>query len=131
VRRLTAVLLGLALTAGGGSFSGLHVHQYTGHDHPEHHHGLAAHEHDVLPAHGPESGVRLETCDPGQHAIRFAFVSAAPPQAQALVADRATPATATPDPPVRRALDVLDVRVHGPPSHGQASPRAPPDSTSA
>jgi hypothetical protein len=45
VRRLLAILLGLAL-ASTGQACALHTHVYADHDHPEHHHGLAAHDHD-------------------------------------------------------------------------------------
>lgn len=126
MHRLIATLLGLALIAGSADVSALHIHAYIEHDHPEHHHGLAAHEHQATRAHSEDDTVHLEGCDPSQHTISLVFVCAAPPQAQAVDAEFVTPAIAAPELHLHPAVDITDVRVHGPPLSAQASPRAPP-----
>jgi hypothetical protein len=127
VQRVLALLLIPALVATSGVVSSLHTHAYGAHDHPEHHHGLAAHEHDAMPAHPDEGTPRLEGCDPGKHVIPFAFVCAAPSQVHAVDAVIISlPARFTPQLQIQCAVRHADVRVHGPPVHAQASPRAPP-----
>jgi hypothetical protein len=113
--------------ATSGLASRLHTHAYDDHDHPEHHHGLTAHEHHTAPARPDAAPRRLEDCDPGQHAVPFAFMFAAPAPPPALAAevlDLLT--TAAPAPRIGAAGRHADVRVHGPPARTQAPPRAPP-----
>lgn len=126
MQRLVATLLGAVLASTAGHATALHTHAYVDHDHPEHHHGLAAHEHHHEPAHREDGTARLEGCDPGQHTISFAFVCAASLQVQFVAAEIASPATLTPEPAVEVAVGYTDVRVHGPPVRALASPRAPP-----
>ncbi len=131
VHRVMATLLGLALVAGSTPVSALHIHDYTDHDHPDHHHGLAAHEHHAAESDTAESGVQLENCDPGQHAISFVFVCSAPQQAHAIDAEVVSPAATAPELPRHQAFAITDVRVHGPPPFPQTSPRGPPSNTPA
>lgn len=121
-----------ALIATSGLVSSLHTHAYTDHDHPEHHHGLAAHEHHAVAVHADDDGVaHIEGCDPSQHTISFAFVCAAPPQVHAGDAELNLPFVPSPSPLSGSAVEYMDVRVHGPPLRTQASPRAPPISLPA
>jgi hypothetical protein len=125
VRRLAALLLVPSLLAMSGP--ALHTHAYDDHDHPEHQHGLASHEHlDDVAARRDDGGTHVEGCDPGEHAVEVAFLSAAPqpPPAVEGVSNLATLAR-----PITRhgpAVRHTDVRAHGPPSRTQSSPRAPP-----
>jgi hypothetical protein len=126
VHRVLALLLIPALTATSGVVSLLHTHAYTDHDHPEHHHGPAAHGHDAEPA-PPDGGTaHLESCDPGKHAMSFAFVWASPPQVHAVDAELRLPATPRVEMHIERSVRHADVRVHGPPPRTLSSPRAPP-----
>jgi hypothetical protein len=126
VQRVVALLLIPALMATSGVGSLLHTHVYTDHDHPEHHHGLAAHEHYLTPTH-PDAGVtRVEGCDPGIHTVSFASLCAAVPQVPVVVAEFREPGLQAPDLQSWQPIGYADVRVHGPPSRSQASPRAPP-----
>jgi hypothetical protein len=126
VTRLTSALLVLALTFTWAQVSALHVHRYTDHDHPEHHHGPAAHEHHADSQHGDDGAARLETCDPGTHATSFVFVSSAPPDSAAFDVELdSRPAILAPL-TSRLVLNPPDRRAHGPPVVGQTSPRAPP-----
>jgi hypothetical protein len=127
VHRALASLLIPALIATSGVVSLLHTHAYNDHDHPEHHHGLAAHEHHAEPSHPDDDGLaHVEGCDPGKHAVSFAFVSASPPQVHGVDAENAPPAPLIPELQIARAVRYADLRVHGPPARTQSSPRAPP-----
>jgi hypothetical protein len=126
VHGVLALLLIPALIATSGVASLLHTHARNDHDHPEHHHGLSAHEHHTAPSHPDDGVAHLEGCDPGKHTISVAFVCAAPPQVHAVDAEinlSASPGLAL---QIERAVRHADVRVHGPPPRTQASPRAPP-----
>jgi hypothetical protein len=122
---LTAVLLGAIVAGTSPQLSALHIHRYIDHDHPEHHHGPAAHEHRATHPDGAD-GIHLEACDPGQHAMTVVFACAAPPQVDARDAEEM--ASRNPAPPlgahplVRRH----EIRAHGPPFVRTAPPRAPP-----
>ncbi|HEY7443164.1 MAG TPA: hypothetical protein VH701_12145 [Vicinamibacterales bacterium] len=124
--RVLALLLIPALIAIPGAGSLLHTHAYTDHDHPEHHHGLAAHEHYEVRAHPDDNSAHLEGCDPGKHVVRFSSLCVAVPQVHVVVALFNVPALSAPS--FRPLLTVRypDVRVHGPPPHPQSPPRAPP-----
>lgn len=110
-----------------------HVHEYTGHDHADHHHGVAAHLHARVPhAHRPAMSPlehpALSRCDPGDHEIFVAFVCAPPepdpvPLPIALVT---VPLKAPEETSLRVAPS--DVRSHGPPRLTGVAPRAPPSS---
>lgn len=126
VQRLPAVVLGIILAASAGQSPVAHTHLYRGHDHPEHQHGLAAHEHQVEAPHDSGEGVHLEGCDPGEHAVSIVLFVAPPPQAPAVDAEFVAPAPATPALQLHHTVDITDIRVHGPPRRSQASPRAPP-----
>lgn len=126
VYRALALLLIPALFAASGVASLLHTHAYDDHDHPEHRHGLSAHQHDAAPVHPDDGVAHLEACDPGKHAVSFAFVSATPPHVHAGDAEIVLPSSPVPESGIETAIEQMDVRVHGPPSRAQASPRAPP-----
>ena len=126
VHRVLALLLVPALLSTSGLSFALHTHVYTDHDHPEHHHGLSAHHHDGTPTRGAEGTARLDTCDPAQHTVSFAFACAALPQSHAADAAVVLSTSLTPELQIEPAVGNPDVRVHGPPSRTQASPRAPP-----
>lgn len=127
VHSVIAAVLGFALLSTWGHVSALHIHAYTDHDHPEHHHGLAAHEHEHATAtRAPDGTVHLETCNPSRHTISFVFVCAAPPQTPVVDAEFVSPAVPDRAVPPCQVIDVTDIRVHGPPSLTQASPRGPP-----
>ena len=126
MHRALALLLIPALIATSGAVSLLHTHVYDDHDHPEHHHGLAAHEHQPVVADNEDGRPHLESCDPGEHAVSLTFVCAAPPQVHALDADIDPPQSLAPQHEIKLAAQPTDVRVHGPPPRTLTSPRAPP-----
>lgn len=126
VHRLVTILLGTILAPTSGQVSALHIHEYTDHDHPEHHHGLAAHAHQRSAPHQDDDGVHLESCDPAAHAVSLTMGCASLPQVNAVDAECASPSVLEPLVPLRSVSDLTDVRVHGPPGRTQASPRAPP-----
>lgn len=128
VPRVVAILLGLALASTPGRVSALHIHAYTDHDHPEHHHGLATHEHHRLASlqDDDDDAPHFESCDPGQHAVSFAMACTPLLQAHAIDAESASPSAFGPLVPVCSVRGLTDVRVHGPPSLTQAPPRGPP-----
>lgn len=126
MQRALASLLIPALIAASGVLSLLHTHTYNDHDHPEHHHGLAAHEHHAGPAHPDDGTAHLEGCDPARHVVSLAVFCAQPPQVHAAHAEVTLPATLSPEVQIERCVLHTDVRVHGPPPRTESSPRAPP-----
>jgi hypothetical protein len=112
----------------------LHVHAYEGHDHPDHHHGPAAHSHDALIDHADhtatapadQGSVRLGSCDPSEHVVPFAFTCVSPTVHHVLGVGTAVPAVLAPN--VLRCCRILprDVRAHSPPRLTDAPLRAPP-----
>jgi hypothetical protein len=131
VQRLLAVVLGMTLAASAGQSPAAHTHLYRDHDHPEHHHGPAAHEHQIDATHDSGEGVHLESCDPGEHAVAIVLFVVPPPQAPAVDAEFVAPAPAAPALQLQHTVDITDIRVHGPPRRSQSSPRAPPISIPA
>ncbi|HET7695078.1 MAG TPA: hypothetical protein VFK57_05165 [Vicinamibacterales bacterium] len=138
MRRLIAMVLAAALVTATAAAASLHVHEYAGHDHPEHHHGLAAHRHAAaapphadrrLDDHGPH--FEAISCDAGRHAVTARTVCASVPSVEVAVAELPGPALAVPAAPARSALPITDVRVHGPPAPGRLPARAPPASLPA
>jgi hypothetical protein len=122
-----ALLLIPALAATSGVTSLLHTHAYNDHDHPEHHHGPALHEHHYSEVAQPDRAeVTLESCDPGEHAVSVSLGWASLPNLH--VVDSECGHTFTSDPLiiVCSITDRCDVRVHGPPSHSRIPSRAPP-----
>lgn len=130
VRRLLVSSLAIAFAATSSGVSTLHTHVYLEHDHPEHHHGLASHEHHtsrVAHTQDDEHGVIGESCeDPGEHAVSISTgaVSSASPELIAAKAACAFVGAALV--PTRSLVDRHDVRAHGPPSHRTVPARAPP-----
>ena len=146
MRRVMALVLAQALVALSTMGSSLHVHEYVGHDHPDHHHGPANHGHEHSPTadrdhHGSDhhaiadddhgSTIEAESCDPGRHAVDVAMVCTYVPQVHVDVAELPSPGINVPSAPVRSATSVADVRVHGPPFAARIPPRAPPASPHA
>jgi hypothetical protein len=135
VRRLLAFVLVQAMVASSAMGSSLHVHEYVGHDHPEHHHGPAAHEHhhsETADDHysGPgdrdHPGLQTGSCDPGRHTVAVTMVCAQALQIHVEIAKLPGPAILAPAVSVRSATALTDVRVHGPPFDVGLPSRAPP-----
>jgi hypothetical protein len=127
VHRVLALLLIPALTATSGVASLLHTHAYTDHDHPEHHHGPALHEHHHSEvAHHDRAEVTLESCDPGQHAVSVSLGSLSLPNLHMMDSESGHTFASRLLLSVCSIKDRCDVRVHGPPSHSQIPSRAPP-----
>jgi hypothetical protein len=126
VQRSVAMLLAVMLVLAPGQLLALHVHVYADHDHPEHHHGPAVHEHRDLPRDSEDGRAYVEACDAGAHVVScmLTCITASPPHldadTSALVWELAAPVSS------RFANDLDDVRVHGPPPRAPSSPRAPP-----
>jgi hypothetical protein len=113
----------------------LHVHEYLGHDHPEHHHGPASHEHHQAIAdddHHEETedhglpAFQADSCDPGHHAVAVTMGCAQVSQLQIAIAELPSPTVVVPAAPVQSVVPVRDVRVHGPPFDSRIPARAPP-----
>ena len=113
-----------------------HVHEYLGHDHPEHHHGPASHEHhhsavaghdhhSVAEDHDPPA-LQADSCNPGRHAVAVTMGCAQLPQVHVDVAELPGPTVIDSAAPVHSAAPVTDVRVHGPPFDVRVPARAPP-----
>jgi hypothetical protein len=130
VYRLVALLLVPALMATSATTSLVHTHAYSDHDHPEHHHGLSAHEHHGTAPHGRDGVARLEGCEPGQHTVSLTFVSAAP-QIHTLDVELTVAPSGTSNLEPAEIVHDNDVRVHGPPGPPESSPRGPPFSFTA
>jgi hypothetical protein len=126
VHRFVAILLGTILASTSGHISALHIHAYTDHDHPEHHHGLAAHEHHRSSPHQDHDASRLKSCDAGRHAVSLTMAFAPLPQVNAVDAECASPSVVERLVPLRSVPDLTEVRAHGPPPRTQGPPRAPP-----
>lgn len=126
VRRIVAALLIPAFLGISSLVALLHTHVYEAHEHAEHQHGLAAHEHHSRPAHRPEAAPIIERCEPGLHAKAFTFIATTPQPIPTIDAALIPAVLKVPAPPIKRALAPADVRVHGPPPRGPSSSRAPP-----
>lgn len=126
MRRALALLLVPALIATSGVASLLHTHAYRDHHHPEHEHGLSAHEHRGTSKPAVDGADRVERCDPAGHVVSFKFLCEAAPQAHTADAEFILPAAPCVEMQVQRGLRHQDVRVHGPPPRTQGPPRAPP-----
>lgn len=137
MRGFTAFVLAQALIVWPILPSPLHVHEYIGHDHPDHQHGPASHEHHPSSAsaeqahHGQEEdedqqAAHVESCDPGMHAAAVAIGRAQVPQPRVDLGELPGPMIVAPAAPVRSAIPVVDVRVHGPPFDLRIPARAPP-----
>jgi hypothetical protein len=125
----------LALMGSATRGSTLHIHAYLDHDHPEHHHGLAAHEHHRAISHRDEhhdsralgeTELQLDSCDPGTHAVTVVTRHAQLPQVHVIDGVCATPTILAGLMPLTPVAEPTDVRVHGPPSHVRIPSRAPP-----
>ena len=135
VRRLIGLLLANSLAVSSAMASSMHVHQYAEHDHPEHHHGPAAHEHghSALVEQDHHSATdndhpafRAESCDPGRHAVATTLGCAQIPPAHVDLGELPGPTIIAPAAPIQSATPVVDVRVHGPPFDTRIPARAPP-----
>jgi hypothetical protein len=135
VRRLVGLLLAHSLVVSSAMASSMHVHEYADHDHPEHHHGLASHEHKHAapaeqdhhsPADDDHPAFQAESCDPGRHAVATTLGRAQIPHAHVDLGELPGPTFIVPAAPIRSATPVVDVRVHGPPFDARVPARAPP-----
>jgi hypothetical protein len=126
VRRFLALLVVSALTASSGLASLLHTHAYGGHDHPEHHHGIAAHDHHRAAPPADAAVAHLERCDPAKHTIALSFVCAPPHAHDLFAAEAALPTSPTSPAAAEHCARRADVRAHGPPLGADGPPRAPP-----
>lgn len=126
MHRLTNGLVAVAFVAISVSAPTLHTHAYGDHDHPEHRHGLAMHEHHGLSRHATDDTVRVEDCDPGQHAVAVSLRCVPPPHVPTVDAVDTVPAVIEPDLTATVRVSLADVRAHGPPLLVRTSPRAPP-----
>ena len=136
MRRFIACALVQALVVSTAAGASLHVHEYLGHDHPEHHHGPASHEHhpaaiadddhhDDSEDHGLPA-LQADSCNPGQHAVAVTMGCAPVPPLHIAVAELPSPTVVVPAAPVQCVARVTDVRVHGPPFDSRIPARAPP-----
>jgi hypothetical protein len=136
VPRLVAFVLIQAMVVSTAAGVSLHVHEYLGHDHPEHHHGPASHEHyhaaiadddhhDETEDHSLPT-LQVDSCDPGQHAVTVTMGCAKVPQWHVDIAALPGPTVFVPAAPVQSVAPVTDVRVHGPPFDPRIPSRAPP-----
>jgi hypothetical protein len=137
VRRFVGFLLVLAVVVSSTSMaSSLHIHEYVGHDHPDHHHGPAAHDHDypatpdgdhdAEPGDDDHASLRANPCNPGRHAVGVSIGCACILQAHVDLAELPGPTIIVQSAPVRSAVPFTDVRVHGPPFDPRIPARAPP-----
>ena len=136
MRRLVACALVQALVVSTAMGASLHVHEYLGHDHPEHHHGPASHEHhhstlaeqdhdSVAEDHDPPA-LQADSCDPGRHAVAVTMGCGQVPQVHVDVAELPGPTIIDLVAPLDSVATVTDVRVHGPPFDFRVPSRAPP-----
>jgi hypothetical protein len=126
MRRVLALLLVPIFSASPG-FVPRHLHEYVGHDHPEHHHGLAAHEHHYdKVAHTDDPHLVWESCDPAQHVVSVSTGCISLPNlyvsdsacGNCFISERLVL--------ISSIQTRVDVRVHGPPSGRLIPSRAPP-----
>jgi hypothetical protein len=103
----------------------LHTQVYEAHEHREHQHGLAAHEHH---ASGSPPLQERSSSAASQASTRkaFAFIATTPQPIPTIDAALTRAELTVSPPPVERALAPADVRVHGPPPRALSSSRAPP-----
>ena len=139
MRRIAALVALQSLLVSSPAGSSLHVHEYVGHDHPDHHHGAATHDHAhsavadthhdsiVEEHHAPAVGP--DSCDPGRHAVTIAMRCACVLQVHLDMAELHGPTIAFEAGPLRSAAPLTDVRVHGPPFDIRIPSRAPPHVT--
>ena len=135
MRRFVACALVQALVVSTAAGVSLHVHEYLGHDHPEHYHGPASHDHHAAIAdddHHDETAdhdgpaLQSDSCNPGQHAVAVRMGCAQVPPLHVDVAELPGPPILVPAAPVQSVAPVTDVRVHGPPFGSRIPARAPP-----
>jgi hypothetical protein len=138
VRRSLAVLLAAALSLAPVAATSLHVHTYVGHDHPEHHHGPAVHDHHSFPlaphadhetvdSHD-EAGTAVtpDACDPGDHAAAVKIACADRSAVHATLAELPRRPIVSPSMRPSRPLAITDTRAHSPPAGPCLPARAPP-----
>jgi hypothetical protein len=128
VQRALALFAGVALLAAAGQVSRLHTHAYVGHDHPEHQHGAAAHDHHQPVVHEDEDdeGPHVESCDPGRHEVSLTFGCAPALQRISLPAHSAQIPVMDRLVLLRIIPTVTNPRAHGPPLVPPGPSRAPP-----
>jgi hypothetical protein len=135
VRRLATLALAHALVVSSFGVSPLHMHEYVGHDHPDHHHGPAIHGHTHAATGAHHGGLteehhrpalQADRCDAGKHAVTVAMGGAFVVQLHLDTAELPGPTIAIVPAPAQSTAPVTDVRVHGPPHEIRLPSRAPP-----
>lgn len=145
VRRFFALVLVHTVAAMPAALSSLHVHEYSGHDHPSHHHGPAVHQHERAAdlghehsgaeyGHGDDSAIAhtesatatIEPCDPGRHSISVGIGIIQVRSVHVDLAQFASPTLFALPVSIHAIGPRTDVRVHGPPFDVQIPSRAPP-----
>lgn len=130
MRRVLFACLAIVMLWSSTGRASMHVHAYTGHDHVDHHHGPATHDHDRhAPANG--DGERFPSCDPGAHAIFLASATTTVPTAAVFSVpfDSVELYAVAPECACCGPVYAIDVRQHSPPRCTPQSPRAPPSFT--
>ena len=127
--RKTAAVVCIGWVAAGASLPTLHAHVYADHDHPEHRHGLAFHEHrhQAHPATAADAfqRARVAPCEPDEHVVSMrATIVKTHDRVVCLPSSVARPV----EPVVAHAAwsARLDVRAHSPPRLTDGPLRAPP-----
>lgn len=131
MRQLSAIVC-TAWLAVGASLPTLHAHVYAGHDHPEHRHGLAFHEHlhegHPATASAEARRARVAPCEPDEHVVSMR-ATVVKTHDRAIVYLPSTGARGAEPTAVRAAWSARrDVRAHGPPRLTDGPLRAPPAS---
>ena len=129
--RSIAAVVCVGWLALGASLPSLHAHVYADHDHPEHRHGLAFHEHHHVVDHGAFERTGIAPCEPDGHVVSLQLS-----YAKVRIVDGAGLASSAaplpePDLVLAPAAARRDVRVHGPPRLTDGPLRAPPASRPA
>lgn len=128
VHRALVVWLALVVASATGQSSALHVHAAADQLAAEHHHGLAAHEHQrASTLHDVDDTVpHVEAEDTDLHIVSVAMGMAQVSPIDAI--DVPCDLTCAFEPPASAGVlqPLTDVRVHGPPLFDRSAPRAPP-----
>jgi hypothetical protein len=118
------------MLAVGGSVPFLHAHTYSEHDHPEHRHGPAAHQHrhaqTIVDRHHGDDRPTIESCEPGQHAVSLVMRGTTVSVFSIAMIETESPTGVSPTRSLIAFARFEDVRVHSPPDRPRPPARAPP-----
>ena len=114
-----------------GALPTLHAHVYADHDHPEHRHGLAFHEHHHAVDHETFPRAGMAPCEPDGHVVslRLTYGKVRTVDGAGLMPSAAQ--LPEPDLTLAPVAARRDIRVHGPPRLTDGPLRAPPASRPA